>query len=163
MIDEEQMNILVREILDNTPYEPFLCLPLSAKLYQMLTDKYQAQCQIVTGHLLYQSEFMFKQDFSIKDVEPGCLRSWAGHAWVEIDDFICDLSFFRTLYSDEFSKPCKARIIDQFGTGCGCIIATRDQLVEDGFSYQSVDQLDDDLVTAIISGYSELPIWDQTT
>lgn len=105
---EEKISIavqLIKEILANVPYKPFFCLPLSALLYANLKDNHNINTRFVTGNLLYKKGIIFKQDFSLSDARDGIYREWSGHAWVEMEDLIFDLSFFRTLYSDNFNKP----------------------------------------------------------
>jgi hypothetical protein len=147
---------IITEILRNTPYRPFLCLPLSALLYVILKDKHNIKSNLVTGSLSFKDEIIFKQDFSIANADKDRLQYWRGHAWVEIEDMICDLSIFRTLYSSEFTKQCKDELIKTFGEGRGCLIATRYEMLEMGFNYQAIDHLEDKMATGIIKGFSKL-------
>ncbi|MBI2274730.1 MAG: hypothetical protein HYU70_13105 [Bacteroidetes bacterium] len=156
---EDDQNILthaVKEVLANIPYRPFFCLPLSAILYIILRDRQKMDVRMVTGNLYYGDDILFKQDFAVESVRDGKFVSWAGHAWVEWRDLILDLSFFRTLYSDQFTKPCKAILIARFGNGKGCLIATKDQLRQLGFRYELIDVLKDETATAIAKGLEEL-------
>ena len=112
----------------NTPYKPFMCLPMSALLYATLKDSLKIDAKLATGNLTYRGEHIFKQDFSISEAKNNTLQDWAGHAWVEIEDLICDLSFFRTLYSVKFTKPFKQKLINDFGEGRGALIASRAEM-----------------------------------
>jgi hypothetical protein len=51
-------------ILKAIPSKPFLCLPMSALLYADLNDNHGIHARMVTGNLLYQGNYIFKQDFS---------------------------------------------------------------------------------------------------
>lgn len=146
----------IQDILKNVPYRPFFCLPMSAILYAILKDNHGIDTRLVTGDLQYKGQNIFKQDFSITDVKSGSLQDWSGHAWVEIDDQICDLSFFRTLYSEKFTRPYKAELIQFFGEGRGCLLGNPEQMHEYGFSYLPVEYLDDGVATAIIKGYESI-------
>lgn len=155
-MDREILNSIVVEVLKNIPYKPFLCLPLSAMLYAILNDNLKVETKIATGDLLYKGKYIFKQDFSISSAKENIYRDWSGHAWVELDNLICDLSFFRTLYSDKFTKPFKKELIEFFGEGKGCLITTSQQMNLWGLSYEAIDYLSDESATGIIKGYESL-------
>ena len=155
-MNAEILKEVVTDILRNIPYRPFLCLPLSATLYAILKDNYNIDARFVTGDLSYKGGYIFKQDFKISDAKDNTYQDWEGHAWVEIGDLICDLSFFRTLYSDKFTKPFKQELIARFGEGKGCLIATQTQMNLSGLSYCPIDYLSDDQATGIIKGFDSL-------
>lgn len=146
----------ITDILKNVPYKPFLCLPMASILYAILKDNHNIQSKLVTGSLSFKGEIIFKQDFSIANADKDHLQYWSGHAWVEIGDLICDLSIFRTLYSAAFTKNCKSELINNFGEGRGCLIATKDQMLEMGLTYHAIDYLEDKMATQIIKGFSKL-------
>ena len=158
MIGQQQLSDTVIEVLKNLPNKPFLCLPLSALFYVLLKDNHNVESQLVTGNLFYKDNVIFKQDFKIENVNADKLIDWSGHAWVELDNQIFDLSFFRTLYSDQFSKPCKKELIQYYGEGRGCIIGSPQELKNDGLSYQAIDCLQDTTATSILKGIKKLPI-----
>jgi len=136
---------------------PFLCLPVSATLYAILKDNHNVDAKLVTGDLTYKGQYIFRQDFSIKTAQSDVFQKWAGHAWVEFGGMICDLSIFRTLYSDEFTKPCRSELVQIFGQGRGCLIASQSIMqVAYGLSYNAIDYLDDDMATGIIKGFEPL-------
>ncbi|MBX3254917.1 MAG: hypothetical protein KF862_12310 [Chitinophagaceae bacterium] len=98
----------------------------------------------------------FKQDFSLLTAKDSVYQEWVGHAWVELDNLICDLSFFRTLYSDSFDKPYKGELIEVFGKGRGALIASPQQLATLNLIYQPMEELSDEMATGIINGLDEL-------
>lgn len=154
-MDQKILNTLkgtITETLMHVPHVPFLCLPLSAILYATLKDKHGIQSSLVTGSLSFGDEIIFKPDFSISGTNNASFQAWAGHAWVEIGGFIIDISLFRTIYSDKFTKPCKNNLISRFGTGRGAIIASPQAMKEDGFLYAAAEVLTDDDATGIIRG-----------
>lgn len=154
--EEEILKKSMLEILRNTPSMPFLCLPMSAMLYAILNDNHKMNSKIATGDLSYKGQIIFKQDFSISSAPNDAFNEWAGHAWVEIDGLICDLSFFRTLYSSNFTKPCKDDLINFFGEGKGSLAATSQQLSGFGLEYVTKDYLSDDIASGIINGFRTL-------
>lgn len=158
--DIEILKAVIIEVMKALPPAPFLCLPLSACLYAKLRDHHKVDAELVTGNLVFRGDLLFKQDFSIEGAKANQLRDWGGHAWVEVGGLICDLSFFRTLYSDEFDRPYKAKLIEAYGHGRGAIVGSPETLRrEDGLQYQRIDSLSDPMATAIIKGIEHLPIW----
>ncbi len=155
-MNQEALKEVIHGVLDNTAYRPFLCLPMSALLYATLNDNHKAGARLVTGDLHYKDSIIFKQDFKISDAKDNTYQEWAGHAWVELEDIICDLSFFRTLYAQEFTKPCKIDLITQFGEGRGALIGTPGQLEQNGLIYKPKEYLSDEMATGIIQGYEHL-------
>ncbi len=152
----EAVKGVINEVLGNMPHAPFLCLPLSAALYAILKDKHGIESSLVAGNLSFRNTIIFQSDFSISGTNNASLQRWAGHAWVELDGFIIDLSLFRTIYSDSFTKPCKNEMISMFGKGRGAIIASPQALQGDGLLYASAEVLTDDDATSIIKGIPQL-------
>lgn len=77
---------VVTDILRNTPYRPFLCLPLSAILYATFKDKYNVNPEFVTGNLFYKKEYIFKRDFSISGSNEKIYQNWVaivGWKWID--------------------------------------------------------------------------------
>ncbi len=156
-ISQLQLNQLVTEILQNVENKPFLCLPMSALLYANLIDRYKVKSKLVTGNLLFEGQFIFKQDFSVNSVVTETYTEWSGHAWIDINGMIIDLSIFRTLYSELFTKEhIKGKLVRNFGTGRGCLIIPPASINDTGLTYEPVDVLTDDQATAIIAGYIRL-------
>ncbi len=153
---EDIIKDVVLDILKNTLYKPFLCLPMSALLYAILKDKHNMSSNLTTGSLSFNREVLFKQDFSISSADKNNLQYWMGHAWVEIDGLIVDLSIFRTIYSPEFTKQSKSELIKTFGEGRGCLIGTQAEMTELGLFYNGIDHLEDEMATQIINGFSKL-------
>lgn len=152
----EILQEVVSEILRKTPNKPFLCLPLSAHLYAILKDNHSADPKLVTGDLFYKGDYIFKQDFPIAQAKDGIFQDWSGHSWVEVEGLICDLSIFRTIYSNNFIKPFKQEILHSFGEGRGCLIAANGAMKDLGLSYIKVDYLSDEMATGIIKGFDPL-------
>lgn len=151
-MDSEILMKSVQDVLLAVPHKPFLCLQMSAILYADLMDNYNLTCNVVVGSLSYKDQVIFEHDFDISGINSSSLKLWSGHAWVDFNGLIVDLSIFRTIYSEEFKKSCKDELIHKFGVGRGGIIASREQMVEDNLFYTSVQTLNDDDITGIIKG-----------
>lgn len=161
-IDTEILTSVIREVLTVLPPAPLMCLPMSAFLYARLRDEHDCNAELVTGNLFFGGDLLFKQDFSVDGAQTDELKDWGGHAWVEVGGLICDLSFFRTLYSGEFNRPYKMALIETFGTGRGALVGTAERLQQDGFTYQGIDRLKDETATGIIKGIEHLPVWNKS-
>ncbi|PQJ10789.1 hypothetical protein CJD36_012530 [Flavipsychrobacter stenotrophus] len=157
MITKEVLINAVQAVLLTVPSKPFLCLPMSATLYAKLKNEHNVDAKLVTGNLSYKEQIIFQQDFSISEVRDNILQLWAGHAWVEVDGLICDLSLPRTLYANEFTKSCKKELVQRLGEGRGCVVASQSVMhVAFGLSYSPIDYLQDSIATAIIKGSEQL-------
>jgi len=151
------IDAVVEVVLTKTANKPFFCLPMSAVLYAVLKDSYKINAKIVTGNLTYKEHFIFKQDFSISESDNGTFKRWAGHAWVEIDGTIWDLSFFRTLYSSEFKKPYKDELLKLWGTNQDIIVTNSAEIPDKHMRYYPIDILSDEMATGIIKGMDQIP------
>lgn len=157
-IDFKNIKQEVVGVLAAFPYKPFLCLPLSAILYALLRGKYNLNAQLLTGNLIYKQTVIFKQDFRIEESVPDQFHLWSGHAWVDLEGVLFDLSFFRTLYSEEFTLPVKQEMVNEFGVGRGALIGSYGQMKSLNLEYEAIDCLSDQTVTAILKGISSLPM-----
>jgi hypothetical protein len=144
------------EVLKNIPQRPFFCLPLSALLYANLTDNHNIDAKLVTGDLTYKGQHIFKQDFKINQTDHSKFKLWAGHAWVEVENTVWDLSFFRSLYTEKFTKPYKNELIKIFGTGRGLLALQGRKMPDHDFEYHPVEFLTDDIATSIIQGIDQM-------
>jgi len=155
-MNQETLKSVITDVLAVMPVKPFLCLQMSALLYANLTDSHGVKCSLVTGDLSFKGTVIFKQDRSISGINNELLNLWSGHAWVNLDGLIIDLSFFRTIYSDIFTKPCKPELISFFGTNRGIIIAPPEGMLEINLLYTPKETLSDEVATAIIKGIPPL-------
>lgn len=144
------------DILKNVPSRPFFCLPLSALLYANLKDNHNMDVKLVSGNLTYKNNYIFKQDFELSSGDHSQFKLWAGHAWVELDDTLWDLSFFRSLYSERFNKPYKNELVQYFGNGRGMLGIRGRKIPEANFEYHTIEILSDDLATGIIQGIPQM-------
>jgi len=149
----------INEIFNNIPSIPFLCLPMSAVLYIKLKENLNLKPKIATGNLYFKKECLFKQDYSIVErinsFNDFIIDDWSGHCWVELDDIIIDISIFRTIYSDKFTKICKTEILNTLGKNKGCLIEKKGNNLF-GFEHQAIEYLNDDIVNGILNGIKYL-------
>ena len=80
------------------------------------------------------------------------LLSWGGHAWVNMDGLIIDLSFFRTLYSKDFKKPFKEELIKYFGENRRAIIGSKERMEYNNLFYASVECLTGEVSEGLKNG-----------
>jgi hypothetical protein len=154
MLNVELLKKIAIEILGNVSLGAYSCIPMSAMLYVILKDRHNINTHLITGDLSYKDHTVFKQNFSIPETTTDFLsKDWTGHAWVEFDDLICDLSFFRTLYSSDFNHSCKEELISQFGLGKGFLGASKNKMKEFNLFYNAIDTLSDRVATSIIRGF----------
>lgn len=144
------------EILKNIPSRSFFCLPLSALLYAYLKDNHSLDVKLVSGNLSYKGNFIFKQDFELSSGDHSEFKLWAGHAWVELEGTLWDLSFFRSLYSEKFNKPYKKELIEYFGEGREMLGISGRKIPEIDFEYHQIEILSDELATGIIQGIPQM-------
>lgn len=156
MNDIKIIQTVALDVLKSIPHRPFFCLPLSALLYANLKDKYGMDVKLVTGNLTYNNRFIFEQDFEISSGNHTNFKLWGGHAWVEFEKTLWDLSFLRSLYSPKFTKTYKGNLIQFFGTGRGLIGIEGRRIPEIDLEYHPVEFLSDSLATGIIQGIPEM-------
>ena len=158
-MNEHDINIAKTEalsVLRNIPTQSFICLPMSATFYALLKDNHNIDAKLVTGNLTFKGQYVFKQDYSLMTGDHSEFKLWAGHSWVEIDGYVWDLSFFRSLYSEQFISPYKSQLINLFGKGRGFLAIAGYCIPETEIYYEPVDYLTDEMATGIIQGYQSM-------
>jgi hypothetical protein len=139
-------------VLKQIPHRPFFCLPLSALFYAELKDNHGIDAKLVAGSLTYKGQFIFKHDFELSNGDHTKFKLWGGHAWVEVENMLWDLSFFRSLYSPKFNKPYKTELLQFFGIGRGLMAIEGREIAEIKLDYHPIEFLSDDFATGIIKG-----------
>ncbi len=153
MTNQQILIDAIKMILELTPKRPFLCLQLSAMLYAEL-EKFNLKPKLITGSLSYKNELLFNIDYSLNNTNTDSAvitGDWGGHAWIELDDLIIDLTICRTIYSDKFNKKCKTEIIQRMGEGRGCLIIDKSNNLT-GFEYITQEELNDQIINGILKG-----------
>ena len=136
---------------------PFLCLPLSCSLYDMLKKQYpNRKFEIKSGNLSYKGAMIFKQDFKwrelTKDNPADINNNDEFHSWVELDSrYIIDLSISWTICSDVFTKPCKQDMLKNGMRPTATFIIDKENN-DTGYFYEVVEILPNEIFDGILNG-----------
>lgn len=86
------------EIMRVFPYQPYSCAYINALLVERARMN-GIEAYLVAGTLDFQKKRIFNYDPVVesKDV----ITNWNGHCWAVFNNVIADLSFFRTMYSEQ--------------------------------------------------------------
>lgn len=128
------------------------CLYMSAILAAMINDHLPVATRFVTGSLSVAGSKIFAhQPIKPKlNQKSGLIAQWDGHAWVEVDDLIFDLSIFRTVFSTAASPHIQTLFEERFDRGTAYLIGQNHKLIEMGVEYTSLELLSDDDATIFI-------------
>ncbi|MEG1211223.1 MAG: hypothetical protein RR068_03465 [Hafnia sp.] len=134
------------------------CLYMSAILAAMMNDHFPVEPRLVTGSLSVEGTKIF----SHSPIKPALnqasdvISQWDGHSWVEVDDFIFDLSIFRTVFSKAVSPHIQRLFDARFPRGTAYLIGQRNKLIEMGIEYISLELLSDDDATIFIQNSDKM-------
>lgn len=128
------INIVVKAMHDclaSVPPSFGACTMLSSYLACYLKDEFGIPAIVVAGDLEINGTTIFycKENLPAFD-EPGTIKSaiWDGHCWVEIDNYLIDISIFRSAYLIDRPSTLKGYITNTFGTGKGAILSLVNEL-----------------------------------
>lgn len=165
-LDEDSINQIGKSgdrVLKVFPCIPSSCVPMTAMWVADIRDNLKIPVYAVTGSLDIDGRKIFG-DESIHNKSGNASNNldWDGHCWMIVDEYVCDISLFRTAYSN-FSHPVlKQKVIDEFGKDRGLLMATVKNLLELGFKYTPTDILTDQETTSCLHG-AKLIIKDSIT
>ncbi|WGW00328.1 hypothetical protein QF117_09265 [Vibrio sp. YMD68] len=128
------------------------CLYMSATLAAMMNDHLPVETRFVTGSLSVAESKIFAHQ-AIKPIlsqKEGVIGKWDGHAWVEVDDLIIDLSLFRTVFSKAASLRIQSLFEARFERGTAYLVGQKHKLIEMGVVYTPLELLSDDDATIFI-------------
>ena len=134
------------------------CLYMSAMLAAMMNDHLPVDTRFVTGSLTVAGVKIFTHQ-PIKPTlsrKADIIRKWDGHAWVEVDDLIIDLSIFRTVFSEAASTRIQSLFEERFERGTAYLIGQKHKLIEMGMEYTPLELLSDDDATTFIQNASRM-------
>ena len=148
----EEVLFMAENITQN--FEPVdgSCLYMSAMLAAMMNDHLPVEIRFVTGSLSVADSKIFDHH-PIKPTlnqKTGVIGQWDGHAWVEVDDLIIDLSLFRTVFSKAASPRIQSIFEARFDRGTAYLIGQKHKLIEMGVEYTPFERLSDDNATIFI-------------
>ena len=128
------------------------CLYMSAMLAAMINDHLAVETRFVTGSLsVAESKIFAHQPIKlILNQKKGVIADWDGHAWVEVDDLIIDLSLFRTVFSKAASPRIQGLFEARFERNTAYLVGQKHKLIEMGVEYTPLELLSDDDATIFI-------------
>jgi hypothetical protein len=128
------------------------CLYMSALLAAMMNDQFSVETRFVTGSLSVAGYTIFAHN-PIKPKltkKSDVIEQWDGHAWVELDDLIFDLSVFRTVFSTASTSRIQSLFEARFDRGSAYLVGQKNKLIEMGVVYTPLELLSDDDATIFI-------------
>lgn len=144
----------VKDVLQNMPPKAFNCTQISAIWAAIIADHSKIPVSVICGDLHYNSKKIFVCKEPFPDGEDGTeiIGEWDGHCWLEFAGLIADASFFRTIYYGNVPQSLKEIVITQFGEGRGSIIASPEQMQQNGFQFIPRYSLSERQINGIIQG-----------
>jgi hypothetical protein len=144
----------VKDVLRNMPKKAFNCTQISAIWTAIITDHSKIPVSAICGDLHYNSKKIFVCNEPLPTGEDGTdiIGEWDGHCWLEFGGLIADASFFRTIYYGNVPKILKEMVISQFGEGRGSIIATPEQMKQNGLEFIPKYSLSERQINGIVQG-----------
>jgi hypothetical protein len=128
------------------------CLYYSSMFAAMINDNTSMRADLVVGSLDVENTTIFSHS-PLKDIlnsGSNIVSQWDGHAWVTIDDLICDVTLFQTIYSGQSPEPIVKLFSDKFGEPKPYIIGQEHKLKEMNIVYSKKETLDDNHITLFI-------------
>lgn len=148
-----------QEILENFPYIPKCCAPMSSMWAALIRDNTNIPAHVVAGCLNFKGKKLFGNDLKtdkIQDVFFNSNSSWDGHCWVMFGHLIGEISLFRTAYKEKQHVWLKRMVIESFGKGRGMLLATLSDAEKLGLQYQPQYILTDDQITGLELGARDI-------
>ncbi|HEH9441916.1 TPA: hypothetical protein SIA39_003987 [Aeromonas sobria] len=148
----QEVSYMAEDITRNFKPVGCSCLYMSAILAAMMHDHLSVETRFVTGSLSIAGCKVFSHQ-PIKQMltkNSDLIGLWDGHAWVEVDDLIFDLSIFRTVFSTAVSPRIQNLFESRFIRGTAYLIGQKHKLEEIGIDYTSLEILSDDDATKFI-------------
>jgi hypothetical protein len=144
----------VKDVLMNMPQKAFNCTQISAMWAAIITDHSNIPVSVICGDLHYNSKKIFVCKEPFPDAEDGTeiVGEWDGHCWLEFAGLIADASFFRTIYYGNVPQSLREMVVTQFGKGRGSIIASPEQMQQNGFQFIPRYSLSERQINGIIQG-----------
>lgn len=130
------------------------CTLMSACWSAFLRDKHNIPAVVIAGDLNINGNTIFKCKENIP--QPGktgkvISKKWDGHCWVEIDNYIGDLSIFRTAYSINRPSLLRNFVLEKFGAGRGALLCPIDEIQILGIEYKPKFVLNENQINGIVA------------
>lgn len=129
------------------------CLYYSSMYSALVGDHTNLKPRLVIGSLIVSGETVFRHTplKNLLDSGSDIISQWDGHAWVEISDFVCDLSIFQTIYSAQTPKKIKGIFEDLFSPDKKYIIGQKSKLEGIDMFYTPEEVLEDKHINLLIN------------
>ncbi|MGC0833779.1 hypothetical protein [Pantoea agglomerans] len=153
----EEIESVMHFVLNKSNKKEGACLYMGAMLYSLIHENFHLTPKFVAGSLRLNKDLIFSHEPILPVMTAGQDFSgyWGGHAWVEIENYILDPSFFYTIYSDATPSKLQEKVKKTFNGRFDFLIGSRTRLEESGLFYKPYEELSDyDATTLIKSGYS---------
>lgn len=147
------------EIMQTFPPQPYCCAYLSALMVELARGK-GLQAYLVAGSLDFKNKRLFDYDPSVESTN--VVSQWSGHCWAVFNNAICDISFFRTVYSEQSPIWLKELVINNFGEGRGALLASNLDMDELGLYYSPKYIFDDNRLDGLLNSAEKIicDYWD---
>ncbi|MEQ3442626.1 hypothetical protein ABMY47_13795 [Pseudoalteromonas sp. BZP1] len=136
------------------------CLYMSSLLFSMINEHLPVEAFLVTGSLSVGGYKVFTHS-PIKPQltqKSGVIGQWNGHAWVEVEDIIFDLSIFRTVFAPSTSDHIQRTFEDRFNRDTAYLVGQKSKLIEMGIEYRPLEQLFEDDATIFIQSSEKMKL-----
>ncbi len=145
----------VTELMAIMPPMVGACAMMSATLGAHLQDEYNIPAVIVVGDLKIQGKKIFDYKKPIPFDSDGTpnLKKWSGHCWVGIDEWIIDVSIFRTAYLLGAQSVLGRFVVENFGEKRGALLASHGELASKEMEYIPRAVLRGRQINNLVSGF----------
>ena len=149
-------------IIQRMKVVPGGCLYYSSILAAMIKDNTAMQSVLSVGTLQISDRIIFGHSPIKPLLNSGknVITQWDGHAWVTIDDWICDLSLFQTVFSEKTPHEIKKIVGHMFQDSPAYLIAQKSRLKDNAVIYSEKEVLDDKHMNMLITNSSRLGLFE---
>jgi hypothetical protein len=144
-----------RELLAHTPPLFGQCAAMSAMWAALLRDRHHIPAMVVAGDLIIEGCTVFLCDRNIPNpLTESELRipDWEGHCWMEIANYIGDISIFRTARNIDRPSVLRRFIEQRFGLNRGMMLLPRSSLNDLSMKYVPKYVLTESQMNGLIAG-----------
>ncbi len=141
------------QVMQVFPPQPYCCAYLSALLVEITRGK-GMQAYLAAGTLDFKNKRLFDYDHSVENTN--LVTKWNGHCWAVLNNAICDVSFFRTAYSDQSPTWLKELVSNNFGAGCGALLASNLEMDSFDLHYSPKYIFDDDRLDGLLNSAEKI-------
>jgi hypothetical protein len=142
-----------KEVLQMLPHKAGACAHLTACWVTIVRERLQLPVKQMVGHLTVNGTLVFGRPKEKLQVPlAGSVENWDGHSWLTYEEYIGDISIFRTAYSSVSPLLLKEVILQHFGEGRGLLLARMSDCQQTGISYLPMRELADSEIEGLKLG-----------